>query len=74
REQLAQALAEQPGMSVEQAKTLLAVAPETSQGLSQDGLFERFMAMHSPAPVSAGKGEKATTTDEEMLMSIPGIE
>ncbi len=74
REQLAQALAEQPGMSVEQAKTLLAVAPETSQGLSQDGLFERFMAMHSPAPVSAGKGEKATTTDEEMLMSIPGTE
>ncbi|UMS01465.1 peptidase S49 family protein [Escherichia coli] len=76
REQLAKALAGQPGMSVEQAKTLLAAAPVTDQDSldSQEGLFERFMALHSPAPVCPGKSASATSADEEMMMSIPGTE
>ncbi|HAW6230406.1 TPA: S49 family peptidase [Escherichia coli] len=68
REQLAQALAEQPGMTVVQAKTLLAAAPVASQ-LSQETLFDRFMAQHAASAVSgsgtAGHGE------EDLLMSMP---
>ena len=68
REQLAQALTEQPGMTVAQAKTLLAAAPAASQP-SQETLFDRFMAQHAASAVSgggtAGRGE------EDLLMSMP---
>lgn len=68
REQLAQMLAGQPGMTVEQAKTLLAAAPAASQP-SQETLFDRFMAQHAASAVSgggtAGRGE------EDLLMSMP---
>ncbi|HDI3020231.1 MULTISPECIES: S49 family peptidase [Cronobacter] len=68
REQLAQALAGQPGMTVEQAKTLLAAAPQASQ-LTQENLFDRFMAQHSPCAVSGGGA--AGSGEENMLLSMP---
>ncbi|QLU99700.1 S49 family peptidase [Escherichia marmotae] len=68
REQLAQALAEQPGMTVVQAKTLLAAAPVASQ-LSQETLFDRFMAQHAASAVSGGG--TAGHGEEDLLMSMP---
>lgn len=54
RKQLAQALAEQPGMTVAQAKTLLAAAPAASQP-SQEALL--IALWHSMLPVRFPEAE-----------------
>ncbi|HGH3389933.1 TPA: S49 family peptidase [Citrobacter freundii] len=60
REQLAQMLAGQPGMSVEQAKTLLAAAPVAGT----DSMGEQIMAL----PEAKGREQLA-----QMLAGQPGI-
>ena len=52
REQLAQALAEQPGMTVDQAKTLLAAAPVAGSA----SVGDQIMAL----PEAKGRGRKPT--------------
>ncbi len=73
REELAEKLAVMPGMTTDQARDLLAAAPDKSgnAGLSMNNAFDAFMQSHSPDPVSGGKGH-SNDTETTLLMSIPG--
>nr|VUD24096.1 scaffold protein [Salmonella sp. NCTC 7297] len=52
REELAEKLAVMPGMTTDQARNLLAAAPDKSgnAGLSMNNAFDAFMQSHSPGP------------------------
>ncbi|ECK4963895.1 S49 family peptidase, partial [Salmonella enterica] len=75
REALAGKLATTPGMTVEQARELLAAAPDTSGsgGVSMNNAFDQFMQLHSPASLSgSGGNSNDADADTQLLMSIPG--
>ncbi|ENG4948427.1 S49 family peptidase, partial [Salmonella enterica subsp. enterica serovar Typhimurium] len=73
REELAEKLAVMPGMTTDQARDLLAAAPDKSgnAGLSMNNAFDAFMQSHSPGPISGGK-DHSNDTETTLLMSIPG--
>ncbi|TYF39871.1 scaffolding protein, partial [Enterobacter hormaechei] len=73
REELAQQLSSVPGMTLEQARSLLSAAPLPASGNSSaaSGYFEQFMQQHSPDPVQAGT-DNSTTTESQMLSMMPG--
>ncbi|EDS6429052.1 S49 family peptidase [Salmonella enterica subsp. enterica] len=73
REELAGKLAAMPGMTAEQARELLAAAPDASGsgGISMNNAFDQFMQSQSPASVSGGSG-KGDDAEMQLMMSIPG--
>ncbi|EIH5683712.1 S49 family peptidase, partial [Escherichia coli] len=62
REQLAQALAEQPGMTVDQAKTLLAAAPVAGSA----SVGDQIMAL----PEAKGREQLAQALTEQPGMTV----